>query len=198
MAHFFNFILWVISEHIYIYFRYVFLRNLQWNLYDSLWISSIQNGCFALWTDVKVWYGVYRVVNRFCKRSFCSVFKNNRFVFRKKLSFLKTTHSFWTFRKRLAILFENYFLLKRFATVFIGLFLKNDRFWKNKFLWTIMLTIVNEGSSLTIVNETTNFIKTVVFGEKNYMQLYWMSSSMKFNSCGELKLLAIFLKTTQW
>jgi len=34
-----------------------------------------------------------------------------------------------------------------------------------------MLTIVNEGLSLTIVNETTNFIKTVVFG-KNYMQLY--------------------------
>ena len=26
-----------------------------------------------------------------------------------------------------------------------------------------MLTIVNEGSSLTIVNETTKFIKTVVF-----------------------------------
>ena len=29
-----------------------------------------------------------------------------------------------------------------------------------------MLTIVNEGLSLTIVNETTNFIKTVVFGKK--------------------------------
>ena len=28
-----------------------------------------------------------------------------------------------------------------------------------------MLTIVNEGSSLTIGNETTNFIKTVVFGK---------------------------------
>ena len=28
-----------------------------------------------------------------------------------------------------------------------------------------MLTIVNEGSSLTIVNETTNFVKTVVFGK---------------------------------
>ena len=40
-----------------------------------------------------------------------------------------------------------------------------------------MLTIVNEGSSLTIVNETTNFIKTVVFGKK-------MKSYMKVNSCG--------------
>ena len=59
------------------------------------------------------------------------------------------------------------------------------------------LTIVNEGLSLTIVNETTNFIKTVVFGKK-YMQLYWMSSYMKFNSCGGVKLLDVFLKTTQW
>ena len=29
-----------------------------------------------------------------------------------------------------------------------------------------MLTIVNEGLSLTIVNETTKFIKMVVFGKK--------------------------------
>ena len=46
-----------------------------------------------------------------------------------------------------------------------------------KNLLTIMLTIVNEGSSLMIVNETTNFNngvfgKTVVFEKKNYMQLY--------------------------
>ena len=41
-----------------------------------------------------------------------------------------------------------------------------------------MLTIVNEGSSLTIVNETTNFIKTVE-KKKNYVQLYRMSSYMK-------------------
>ena len=34
------------------------------------------------------------------------------------------------------------------------------------------LTIVNEELLLTIVNETTNFIETVVFGKKNYMQLY--------------------------
>ena len=61
----------------------------------------------------------------------------------------------------------------------------------------LTLTIVNEGLSLTIVNETANFIKTVVFGKKNYMQLYWISS-YKFNSWGELKLLDIFLKTTQW
>ena len=52
---------------------------------------------------------------------------------------------------------------------------------EKKVLLTIMFTIVNKGSSLTIVNEglsltivngTKNFIKTVVFGEKNYMQLY--------------------------
>jgi len=31
---------------------------------------------------------------------------------------------------------------------------------------TVFYTIVNEGLSLTIVNEKTNFIKTVVFGKK--------------------------------
>ena len=56
------------------------------------------------------------------------------------------------------------------------------------------LTTVNEGLSLTIVNETKNFIKTVVFGEKNYMQLYWMPSYMKFNSCGGVKTSWYFLK----
>jgi len=48
------------------------------------------------------------------------------------------------------------------------------------------LTIVNEGFLLTTINKTTNFIKTVVFG-KNDMQLYWISSYMKFNSCGGVK-----------
>ncbi len=33
------------------------------------------------------------------------------------------------------------------------------------------LTIVNEGLSLTIVNETTNYIKTVVFGKKIHAPL---------------------------
>ena len=59
-------------------------------------------------------------------------------------------------------------------------------FEKKKFLLTIMFTIVNEGSSLTIVNEgyeTTKFLKTVVFEKKQSLE--------------ELKLLDIFLKTTQ-
>ena len=50
-----------------------------------------------------------------------------------------------------------------------------------------MFTIVNEGSSLTIVNEgfeTSKFLKTVVFEKKQSLE--------------ELKLLDIFLKTTQW
>ena len=48
------------------------------------------------------------------------------------------------------------------------------------------------------VNETTNFIKTVVFGtklllnEKKYMQLYRMSSYMKVKSYGEAKNFLIF------
>ena len=52
-----------------------------------------------------------RVVNRFWKRSlydrFLFRFQKRSFRFRKKRSFLKTTHSFWTFRKRIAIVFEN-------------------------------------------------------------------------------------------
>ena len=50
-----------------------------------------------------------------------------------------------------------------------------------------MLTIVNEGLSLTIVNETMNFIKSVVLKKsflKKYMQLYRMSPYMKVQSCG--------------
>jgi len=43
--------------------------------------------------------------------------------------------------------------------------------FKKKIVLTIMLTIVNEGSSLTIVNKTTNFIKTVVFGKKLHATL---------------------------
>ena len=61
---------------------------------------------------------------------------------------------------------------------------ENTCFWRKKLSLVNMLTIVNEGSSLTIVNETTNFKKTVVFKKllflkkKNYVQLYRMSSYM--------------------
>ncbi len=62
-----------------------------------------------------------------------------------------------------------------------------DRFlydcFKKEFLLKIILTIVNEGSSLTIVNETTNFIKTVFFWKKNYMQLFWMANGYFFTRC---------------
>ena len=51
-----------------------------------------------------------------------------------------------------------------------------------------LFMIVNKGLSLTIINKTAKFIKTVVLG-KNYMQLYRMLSYMKFNSCGRVKTL---------
>ena len=54
-------------------------------------------------------------------------------------------------------------LEKTFYTI---AFLKTSSFEK-KILLTIMVTIVKEGLSLTIINETTNFIKkTVIFEEK--------------------------------
>jgi len=56
-----------------------------------------------------------------------------------------------------------------------------------------MFTIVNKGLSLIIVNKTTNFIKTVVFGKK----LHAILLNVILNEVKKLKLLDIFLKTTQ-
>ena len=97
-----------------------------------------------------------RVVNRFSIR-FSIVFKTIVF---------ETTHSFLTFRKRITIVFEN----DRFS--------KND---KRSFFIRLFLkkTIVNEGSSLTIVNKELSL------------------SYMQEKVVGELKLLDIFFKTTQ-
>ena len=64
------------------------------------------------------------VKDRFSIR-FYSFWKTSVSVLEKKLSFLKTTQSFWTFRKQITIVFEN------------------DRF----------LTIVNEGLSLSYMQE---------------------------------------------
>ena len=60
-----------------------------------------------------------------------------------------------------------------------------------------MLTIVNEGLSLTIVNETTHFIKTVVFWKKITCNFIECRLTWSLKVVGELKLLDIFLKITQ-
>ena len=66
--------------------------------------------------------------------------------------------------------------------------------------WTLRkrITIVYEGLSLTVVNEMTNFIKTVVFGKKNTCNFIECRLRWNLTVVGELKLLDIFLKTTQW
>jgi len=84
---------------------------------------------------------------------------------------------------------------------FIRLFFKKRSLLKKTILLTVMLTIVNEESSLTIVNETANFIKTVIFWktivlENNVMQIYWMSSYMKWKSCGGARTSWYFLKNS--
>ena len=56
-----------------------------------------------------------------------------------------------------------------------------------------LFMIVNKGLSLTIINKTAKFIKTVVLG-KNYMQLYRMLSYMKLKVVWEIKLLIFTLK----
>ena len=72
--------------------------------------------------------------------------------------------------------------------------------FKNYFYWQL-ITIVNEGLSLTIVYKTTNFTKTVVIGktlvfeEKIHATLL---NVVLHEVVGELTLLNIFLKTTQW
>ena len=83
-----------------------------------------------------IWIGLLIVFenDRFSIR-FLIVFKNDRFVFGKKRSFLKTTHSFLTFRKRITIVFDTIVFYKTIVNEGSS------------------LTIVNEGSSLTIVNE---------------------------------------------
>ena len=55
------------------------------------------------------------------------------------------------------------------------------------------LTIVNEGLSLTIVNETTNFIKTVVFGKKIHATLLNVVLH-EVKKCGGAKTFWYFLK----
>jgi len=60
------------------------------------------------------------------------------------------------------------------------------------------LTIVNDWLSLTIVTETTKFIKTVVFGKKFTCNFIECRLTWSFTVVGELKLLDIFFKTTQW
>ena len=124
-----------------------------------------------------------RAVNRFWKRcffvSFFDRFQIRLFRFRKKRSFWKTTHPFWTFRK------WSFFWKTIWDCFLHDCFLKTIAFVKTivfekKIVSTIMVTIVNKGSLLTIVNEelsltivskTTNFIKTVVCGKNLHATL---------------------------
>ena len=77
----------------------------------------------------------------------------------QKRSFLITTHSFWNFKKQITIVFINdRFYKNDLRPFFIRLFFKKAIIFEKR-----LLTIVNEGSSLMIVSETTNSIKTIVF-----------------------------------
>ena len=110
-----------------------------WKLNDDInticseWLSTHSPGLFKMWSAV---------VNSFLKRSFFvsffNRFQNRSFRFRKKTIVL------WPFFIRL--LFKKDRLWKKY------------RFWKT-FLLTIMLTIVDEGSSLTIVNKGFSLTK---------------------------------------
>ena len=98
----------------------------------------------------------------------CAAFKNTKQI--NTTTANGVVNRFWTFRKRIKIVFDNdRFHKNDLRPFFIQLFF-NDRFWK-KILLTILLTIVYEELSLTIVNETTNVIKTVVFGKKIHATL---------------------------
>ena len=90
---------------------------------------------------------------------FSVIFKNDSCVFGKKRSFLKTTHSFWKFRKRITIVFEN------------------DHFFKN--------------------DKRPFFIQLFFFTKRSLTKGCLLSHILK-KVVGELKLLDIFFKTTQW
>ena len=76
--------------------RYM-LRNLEFviqlYLYDTYWVISRVVNLFWKWS----------LNNRFFV-SFFNRFQKRSFSFGRKRSFLKRTHSFWTFRKRITII----------------------------------------------------------------------------------------------
>ena len=81
-----------------------------WNYWFGISFIFLTNTHYSMVRDVNTHYSMVRDVNSFWKLSlndlfFCFVFQS--FCFRKKLSFLKTTHSFWTLRKRIMIVFNN-------------------------------------------------------------------------------------------
>ena len=95
----------------------------------------------------------FRVVNRFCRQSFFVSFFNRfqkrLFRFWKKTIVFKIDPLVLTYRKRMTIVFD-VFVKTICNHFFIRFFLKNDRFRKN------------DRSLVTIDNEKTSFIKTIV------------------------------------
>ena len=111
-------------------------------------------------------------------------FENDRFYFvfwsfskmfvsfyKKKLLFFKRTHSFWTFRKRIRIAFKKIILIKMI----------NYKFLYGCFSLSLinMLTIINKGLSLMIVNN--NLFKNCHFKKMTFFEFFFKWSLLKWS-----------------
>ena len=101
---------------------------------------------------------------------FSIVFKIDGFVFEKNISFLKTPHSFWTFRKEITIVLENYLFLNDFWPFFIRLFLKNDRFLTND-RWTPSLLPGFKWKRFNFVYTVHLYKKQIIKSESVFFKL---------------------------
>ena len=93
--------------------------------------------CFNILTlkGIDNTYWLVKNINFLLHTWVCFVFqsfsKTTVMFLEKKRSFFRTTHSFWTIKKRITIVLENDGFLKNYLwPFFIRLFFNNDRFWK--------------------------------------------------------------------
>ena len=135
----------VITMYIYIYMCAVFrVSNPNFVAWNCALLCGIVHNCSRIARKLQ---GLQFCESKIHLRVFVSlsiVFKNDRFVFgkkrsfrfRKKRSFLKRTHSFWTFRKRITIVSKNdRFYKNNLRPFFVLLFLKKrSLFQKPSFL----------------------------------------------------------------
>ena len=133
-------------------------RFWKWSLNDRFWKWSL-NDRFWKWSLNDPFLFRFTIVS-----------------FLEKRSFLKKTHSFWTFKKRITIVLENDRFLKNdlwpflYNYFFKTIAFEKTTFFEKKILLKIMLTIVNEGLSLTIVNETI-ILKTNSFKKRSFLKM---------------------------
>ena len=140
------------------------------------------------------------VVNRFRKRSlndhflfrFSIVFKNDGFVFGKNDRYFETTHSFWIFRKRKTIVWENDRFLKTICVSFLY-----DCFWKKLHWMSFYMKLTSCGGAKT----SWYFLKNYSMISTDFFSLLTKGRRYRrfvVNDLNEGSSLKIVLKTTNF